>query len=89
MSLDPRVEIHPNRKRVHTAWQTVERDVQRQGQPREDLRQLRMFEFCDAPQLAAGSVMMSLFITGVVFSHGPLSMSARGGLWGGSTLGKV
>ena len=24
-------------------WQTVERDVQRQGQPREDLRQLRMF----------------------------------------------
>jgi putative transposase len=24
-------------------WQTVERDVQRQGQPQEDLRQLRMF----------------------------------------------
>jgi putative transposase len=24
-------------------WQTVERDVQRQGQPRADLRQLRMF----------------------------------------------
>jgi putative transposase len=24
-------------------WQTVERYVQRQGQPREDLRQLRMF----------------------------------------------
>jgi len=24
-------------------WQTVERDVQRQGQPREDLRQLQMF----------------------------------------------
>ncbi len=28
-------------ERAH--WQTVERDVQRQGQPREDLRQLRMF----------------------------------------------
>ena len=24
-------------------WQTVERDVQRQGQPHEDIRQLRMF----------------------------------------------
>lgn len=24
-------------------WQTVERDVQRQGSPREDLQQLRMF----------------------------------------------
>jgi putative transposase len=24
-------------------WQTVERSVQRQGQPREDLRQLRLF----------------------------------------------
>lgn len=30
-------------------WQTVERYVQRQGQPQEDLRQLRMFEFCDTP----------------------------------------
>jgi putative transposase len=36
-------------------WQTVERYVQRQGQPQEDLRPLRMFSFCDTPQLAAGS----------------------------------
>ena len=40
-------------------WQTVERDVQRQGQPREDLRQLQMFEFSDTPQLAAGSFIES------------------------------
>ena len=39
-------------------WQTVERYVQRQGQPHEDLRQLRMFEFCDTPQLAAGSFIL-------------------------------
>ena len=36
-------------------WQAVERYVQRQGHPREDLQQLRMFSFCDTPQLAAGS----------------------------------
>ncbi|CAE6742586.1 hypothetical protein NSPZN2_150052 [Nitrospira defluvii] len=29
--------------------------MQRQGQQREDLRQVRMVEFGDTPQLAAGS----------------------------------
>ena len=38
----------------------VERDVQRQGQPQEDLRQLRMCECCDTPQLAAGSFIDAL-----------------------------
>ncbi len=40
------------------SWRTVEQYVERQGQPREDLRQLRMFEFCDTPQLAAGSFVV-------------------------------
>ena len=38
-------------ERAH--WQTVERYVQRQGPPQEDLRQLRMCEFCDTTQLPA------------------------------------
>ena len=39
-------------------WHTVERYVQLQGQPRVDLRQLRMFEFCDTPLLAAGNFIL-------------------------------
>lgn len=35
-------------------WQTVEWSVQRQGQPRDDLQRLHMFEFGDARSVLRG-----------------------------------